>query len=440
VRSTELAVAAATTFAALLASYSAFRPVRDALIFDRDVDKLPWVFTGTLIAISLVSPLWSALLARRPPRRYVSLVFHAFAATAVVFFVVLRSGIAPVAVGRVFYVWSAVFNLFVVSVFWSLLADLLGQFTARKLYGWIAAGGTLGALLGPLLTDVLVAWIRPAGVLLMSAALLELAVLGVAWVRRAAAALPPPSAGDVDARPADSPPALTDAPLRGSGVFSDAFAGILSVLRTPYLGSIVGYVLCTSCAATFMYLAQARIVHDAHLETIARTRYLASIDWWTQGVVLVLQAGIAGPAIRRLGPGIVLCVLPIAYAVGLTVVAGTPTLGSLAAMLVITKAATHGLTRPSRELLFTVVSRDDKYRAKNAIDTLGYRLGDFVSGWLNTGLAAIGGAAVAIATFPLVALWLGLAASLAAGFRRRTAAKAAAPDAAPALAVTKEPR
>ena len=415
---TRLGIAGAATFAALLASYGAFRPVRDAMLFGHNPDSIPWVFLGTFIVVSIVSPIWSALLARRSPRRFVALAFHAFAACAVVFFLVMRAEIAPVAVGRVFYVWSAVFNMFVISIFWSLLADLLGPSTARQLYGPIAAGGTLGALAGPLLTRLLVGLITPPGVVLMSALLLELAVAGVFWVRRAAAGLDPASIAAPEPaapEPAAPMPAVADPPMAGGGPFT----GIAQVARSPYLASIVGYVLCTSTAATFMYLAQARIVHDAQLEDTARTSYLASIDTWTQVATLALQTVVAGAALKRFGPGVMLTVLPIAQAIGLSVIAARPSLAALAVVLVISKAATHGLTRPARELLFTVVDRDDKYRAKNAIDTIGYRLGDLGSSWLNTGLKALGAGALAIATFPLVAIWLGLAASVGLGFRRR---------------------
>jgi len=427
---TKLGVAGAATFAALLASYSAFRPVRDALILDRNPDSLPWLWLGTFVVISIVSPAWSALLARRAPRRFVALAFHVFAACAIVFFAVMRAGIAPLVVGRVFYVWSAVFNLFVISIFWSLLADLLGPATARLLYGPIAAGGTIGAFCGPLLTQLLVGVITPPGVVLLSALFLELAVVGVLWVRRAAAGLSPGTSAALDA-----PPAAADAPIARGGPFT----GIGHVARSPYLSAIVGYVLCTACAATFLYLAQARIVYDAKLDLTARTRFFASIDVWTQAGAFVLQTVIAAPAIRWLGPGLVLCVLPIAQAAGLSVVALAPSLAAIAVVQVIGKAATHGLTRPARELLFTVVTRDEKYRAKNAIDTIGYRIGDLASSWLNKGLAALGAGALAIATFPLVAIWLGLAAVIGVGFRRRVAQlPAEAPDGASGDALAKE--
>jgi AAA family ATP:ADP antiporter len=405
-----VAGAAAATFAALLASYGAFRPVRDALVLERNPDQLPWLFLASFAAISIVSPLWSALIARRPPRRYIAVAYHVFAACLIGFVIAIRTEVSPATVGRVFYVWSAVFNLFAVSVFWSLLSDLLGAGTARQLYGPIAAGGTLGAIAGPWLTGLLVGSIGVAGVLVISAVLLELAVVGVRWVRREAAGLAP--AGAVAAEPEH---------LAGGG----ALTGVVHVARSPYLAAIVGYVLCTACAATFMYLAQQRIVYAAHLDVAARATYQASIDRWTQIATFALQLFIAGPAIRWVGPGLVLAVLPIARAVGLTVLAATPSLAAVAVVQVIGNASTHGLTRPARELLFTVVSRDDKYRAKNAIDTIGYRFGDLGSSWLNKGLAALGSGALALATVPLVAIWIGLATAAGLGFRRRTSQRAA---------------
>jgi AAA family ATP:ADP antiporter len=400
----EVTAWAAATFAAVLASYSAFRPVRDALILDGDPEQLPWLFLTTFAAISVASPLWSALLARRAPRGTVPYAFHAFAGCAVGFCLIVRSGIAPVTVGRVFYVWSAVFNLFVVSVFWSLLADLLGPRTARQLYGPIAAGGTIGTIVGPALTAALVGTIGVAGVLAMSAVLLELAVLGVIRVRRVAERTLAAEAAEPERAP-------------GGG----AFTGIAYVARSPYLAAIVGYVLCTACAATFLYLEQAQLVKAALGDRVARTAFFASIDFWTAIVTLAMQVVVAGPAIRRLGPGLVLSVLPIVQLAGISILTWSPSLGALAVVMVIGKAATHGLTRPARELLFTVVTRDEKYRAKHAIDTIGYRFGDLASSWLYNGLRALkaGAGVLAAAAVPLVAIWLVLAGLLGAGFRRR---------------------
>ena len=237
---------------------------------------------------------------------------------------------------------------------------------------------------------------------------------------RAAAEVPsPPRKEALQHAAAPRPaPAETEAePLPSGG----ALTGVAHVARSPYLSSIVGYVLCTAFGATFMYLAQQRIIYDAHLELVARTSYLASIDRWTQTATFVLQLVVAGPAIRWLGPGLVLAVLPLARGIGLTVLGATSSLDALRIVQVIGNASTHGLTRPARELLFTVVSRDDKYRAKNAIDLIAYRFGDVGSSWGYQALASVaGGTALLAVTLPFVVVWLGCAAVLGIGFHRRS--------------------
>jgi AAA family ATP:ADP antiporter len=404
----ELAIVlwSAIAFGALLASYSAFRPVREALVLDGDPDHIPWLFTATFIAVSILSPAWGALVAKGP-RRVVPLAFHAFALCIVAFSIVVGNHVAPVTVGRVFYVWSAVFSLFVVSVFWSLLADLLGPGTARRLYGPIAAGGTIGTVVGPALTKAFVGSIGVAGVLALSAILLELSVAAVYQVRRSGRALAPE--GDAD------PP-----------VTGGALDGITHVARSPYLSAVAGYVLCTACAATFVYLAQADIAKHAIPDRVARTDFFATIDLWVALVTFVLQVVIAAPLLRWLGPGILLCVLPIVQAAGITTLVVAPSLTALVVFQVAARSATHGLTRPSRELLFTVLSRADKYRAKNVIDTAVYRFGDFSSSWLDLGLKRVhpGGGAVAIAAIALSTAWLVLATCAGIGFARRNKTEA----------------
>ena len=394
---------AAITFGALLASYMAFRPVRDALVLG-DFDNLQWLFTGTLIAVAILSSAWTWILGRTRPRRTVPKAFHAFAVCFIVFAVLVGNNVAPLAVSRIFYIWSACFNLFVVSVFWGLLADLLGPVIAKRLYGPIAAGGTAGALAGPALTGLLVDTIGIDGVLVMSAVLLELAVFGVTQVRRYGEKLE-----REDGVPVDNPTP------------GGAMRGFIQVAKNPYLLGIVLYVLCTATAATFMYLEQAGIVHAQMPDRVQATELFARIDFWTQAGTFVVQTLLATPLLAWLGPGVVLAFLPLAQGIGISALAAVPSIKTLVPVQIITRTLTHGLTRPARELLFTVVSRDDKYQAKHAIDTFGYRLGDFSSSWVYKGLKGIGagGVALAAAMLPIAAVWMGLALFLGVGYRRR---------------------
>jgi AAA family ATP:ADP antiporter len=383
-----------------MAAYSAFRPVRESIIVGRDPDHIPWLFLATLLVTLAVSSAWGKAVARAP-RHLVAITFHVFALCALGFAAAHHSTLDPVTVGRVFYVWGALFSLFVVSVFWSLLADLLGPDSASRLYGPIAAGGTIGTMVGPTLTRALVAHIGAAGVLVMSAILLELAAVCIVGLRRAAR--------EIDRSGGDRP------------VPGGAFDGLAHVARSPYLRSIVGYVLCTSITATFIYLQRVDVVKAARLADDARTEFFASIDLWVAIGAFVLQTLFAAPLIKRFGPGRVLCVLPIVQLVGLAVLVGRPDLDSVFVVLVAGAAATHGLTRPARELLFTVIHRDDKYRAKNVIDTVGYRLGDTVSGFLGQGLGEVSGGLLVGVAGALAVGWIALASLLGTGFDRARA-------------------
>jgi ATP:ADP antiporter, AAA family len=405
---TEWIVAAwsAITFGALLTAIMVSRPMRDSLALEGDPDQIPWLFTGTFAAFLISVPLWGSAVAKNP-RRVVPRTFHSIAGFSLVFFVLMLAGPAPVVTGYAFYIWSSVYNMLVVSAFWSLLADLFDPDTAKKLYGPISAGGTIGAFSGPLLTRLLLEYIDLAYMFLVIAAAFELAVIGSHQVRKYGALL------RIDPH--------AEKPLP-----HDPWAGLKHIRRNRYLTAIAGFVLCTSAAATFVYLAQADIVKaEFGKDRNARTIFFANVDLWTQGLTFGIQLFLARPLLSWVGPGIVLCLLPLAQGAGMFALAAAPTLATLVIVQVTSRTATHGLTRPARELLFTVVTRDEKYRGKHVIDTLVLRFGDFASSWLYTGLVALhaGTAVLAITAVPLTLGWLAIALILGVGFRRRAAAK-----------------
>jgi ATP:ADP antiporter, AAA family len=404
---TELIVAAwsAITFGSLLTAIMVARPVRDALALDGDVDQIPWLWTGTFVVFVFVAPIWGKAVTHEP-RQLVPRAFHFFAGCSLIFFALMRTELAPLATGYTFYIWSSVLNMLIVSAFWSLLADLFDPATAQKLYGPISAGGTIGAFAGPFLTKFSLEYVDVDAMFLLIAFFLELAVLGVYQVKRHGAQLLADGGRD-----AVLPP--------------DPFAGLKQVAGNGYLAAIAGYVVCTSIAATFVYLAQADIVKAELANRHARTEWFATIELWTQVVTFGAQLLLARPLLTRLGPGLVMCILPLVQGAGLVALDLAPTLTTIALISISSRSATHGLTRPARELLFTVVSRDDKYRAKNVIDTLVLRFGDFGAAWLRTWLAAIsaGAALLALAAVPLTVGWMALALVLGVGFRRRVSRK-----------------
>lgn len=396
---------AALTFFAVLTSYFVLKPVRDALVLDGDADFIPWLFTATFVSMVAIAGPWGALVARRPRGALVPVVYRAFAAQLLLFAVLFGADVSPVHVGQVFYVWLSVMNLFVVSVFWSLCSDLTRPEQGRRLFGPIAAGGTAGALVGPTITR-LAHDIEPAVLLVLAAVLLELAV----WTARAFLANAPAQL----AAPVATPPPTT-------GLGGSPWTGLVRVVRSRELAAIAGYALCAACLATFVYLRVGNIVREALPDRPERTAFYAEVEIWTGLATLALQLTSTARLLRWLGAGVVLAILPLVQGTGVIVLAMAPTLTVAIAVSATGRAATHALSRPSRELLFTALPRDDRYRAKNVIDTLVYRFGDVGSAWLHRGLVAIAVPIAAVAV-PLTAAWAALALVLGRGHRRRIAA------------------
>jgi len=400
-------------FFCLLCSYYILRPLRDEMGVAGGVRNLQWLFTGTFLAMLLAVPLFGAIVARLPRRRFVPLAYRFFIVNILIFFLLLRLDVATVQVARAFFIWVSLFNLFVVSVFWSLMADLYRNEQARRLFGFVAAGGTAGALLGPTLTAGLAVPLGPVNLLLISVVFLEIAVQCVRRLLRAA-----PAAGDGQAETSAAP---SDEAI-GGGVF----AGITEVLRSPYLLGICLYILLYTTTSTFLYFQQAHIVAGAFDDPAERTRVFALIDLCVGLLTLLIQCFLTGRIMPRLGVGPTLGILPLLTLLGFAALAIAPGLVALVSFQATRRAANFAISRPAREVLFTVIGPEQKYKAKNFIDTAVYRGGDAVSGWAFAGLSGLGLglSAIALVTLPIAALWLAL--SLHLGRRQeRLAAEAA---------------
>lgn len=374
------------------------RPLRDALVLEGNPDRIPWLFSASFLIFLVIAPIWGSVV-RKSPRRVVPASFHVFALGSLVFALLVKFKVGASVTPYAFYIWAAVYNQFIVSVFWSLLADLVGPDTARTLYGPISAGGTIGAFCGPLLTKFLLDQIGFSGVMVLPAVFLELAVIGSWQIKR--------SARGLEVTHEDAP--LPESPL----------AGLTRTAKSPYLASLAAFTLLTAIAATFVYYAQANLVKIELPDRHTRTDYFATLDLWQQGATFVVQLVVAPVLLRRFGPGPLLCLLPLLQLAGLIGFWLAPSIAMIAALHISSRTVALGLTRPARELCFTVVSRDDKYRAKNVIDTLMYRFGDFVSSWIFLALGL--GAGLISLTVPLAIGWVAIAIWLGLDFRRRTA-------------------
>jgi len=391
-------------FFALLAGYYVLRPLRDQMGIAGGVKNLPWLFTATFVTLLVAQPLYGALVARLPRARFIPIVYHFFAANLLVFWALLSFDVETAVVARVFFVWVSVFNLFAVAVFWSFMADLFTSEQGKRLFGFIGAGGTAGALLGPIITIWLSVPLGPVNLMIAAVIFLELAVFCVYRLER-----------NVVMRE------QAQAPTESIG--GSAFAAIPELVRSPYILGIGVWVALLSYAATIIYFEQAHIVSEAVKSAGLQTRIFASIDLAVSLLTLVTQLFITGQVLKRVGPGVAAAALPMVYIVGFAVLAVMPTLIVVVTVQVVQRWTNFAIANPARQLFFTVVTREEKYKAKNLVDVVVYRGSDALSGWIFDTLQGLGLklGAIALCSLPVVAGWAVLSLALGREQEKRSA-------------------
>ncbi|MET0062817.1 MAG: MFS transporter [Candidatus Thiodiazotropha endolucinida] len=383
-------------FFSLLSSYYIMRPIRDEMGVIAGVDKLQWLFTATFIVMLLAVPLFGYVTSRLQRKLFLPYIYYFFIVNILLFYLLFESGFSQILTARIFFVWLSVFNLFVVSVFWSFMTDLYKNEQARRLFAVIATGGTIGAITGPLLTTLLVQSIGNASMLLISAGLLGLSIISIyrliAWQRTQ--------------HEINEPHRLDDKPLGGA-----ILDGIRLALSSPYLLGICLLMLLFTLLSTFLYFQQAQIVKDAFSDSETRTSVFAAIDLSVNLLTLLLQTFVTSRLVKGVGLGITLALIPLLLAFGFLLLGFYPTLPVLIAVQVMRRAGNYAIMRPAREMLYVVLSREEKYKAKNFIDTVVYRGGDAVSSWLYAGLKSVGFTLSSIAwiAVPISLFWAWIA-------------------------------
>ncbi len=395
-------------FFLVLTALQALRPAREALGVEQGIDTVRWLFVGTAIVTLMVTPVFGFLVSRLRRLAFITATYLFFAASLLVFYFLLV--FAPDAVGqlsgRVFYVWFSVFNLFSTMVFWALMADRFTLEQSKRLFAVIAAGGTLGAIFGPSLVILLAEPLGTPGLLLVGATFLLLAIVAAWLVTRVQPERQPTAAGEPGSVPANDDRVV----IGGS-----AWEGWRAVIASPYLRGIAIYVLILAIIATFLYFTQLQMVAALGEDTDMRTTVFAQINVITQGATLLLQLVVASHLMKRLGVAVTLALLPIVVALGFI---GLAIFASLAALIVLQatfNAVQRAIMRPARETLFTVVSREDKYKSKSVLDTFVYRAGDVVGaqtegllGGLGLGLAGLTMIVVPLSVgWGVLGVWLG---------------------------------
>jgi len=365
-------------FVCLFAGYFMLRPIRESMGITAGVENLQWLFTATFFVMLAAVPLFAWLSARVPRLHFVDWVYGFFCANLLLFAALFLIQADSPWMARVFYVWISVYNLFVVSVAWSLMADVFDSDQAKRLFAFIAAGASVGGLTGPALSALLIGPLGESGLMLLAAVLLATAMTlkkGLMRWRESGGA----------GRPGAAPAENIRKPLRGN-----PFSGMTAVLKSPYLFGIAAFVVLLSTVTTFLYFEQARLVAEQFPDRAAQVRVFSLIDLVVQAGALVSQVFITGRVAQRLGVGVLLAVVPLVISVGFIGLMLAPSFGLLAAVMIVRRIGEYAFVRPGREMLFAPLDAESKYKAKNFIDTVIYRAGDAMSGWAKTVLDLFG--------------------------------------------------
>ena len=371
-------------FFCLLAAYYLLRPVRDEMGVLSGAHKLPWLFSAVFVTMLGVIPFFGWVAGHFSVKRLLPTVYGFFIVNLLGFFLALQSGVTLKALAPVFFVWLSVFNLFVVSVFWSFMADVFSTEAARRLFGCISAGGSLGAMTGPVITALAVKGIGVQGLLLASACLLMCA-LGcilalLQWYQQ--------SYGEELGRKrlSSSKPTQASAP--------SLWVGVVRILRSPYLLVIALYLMCYSVLSTFLYSQQTILIPQVIPGSEERMQLFATADLGINLLAFSLQFFATGWLLTRFGVIVMLTAMPMVSLIGFSV---------------LRRAGEFSITKPTRESLFTVVPREEKYQAKNVIDTVVHRGADATGTWIVSGLHGVGTtlSQMSFVAMPLALLWVG---------------------------------
>lgn len=422
-------------FFLILSAYYVLRPIRDAMGVAGGTQNLKWLFTATAVAMLLAHPLFAAIASRWPRKRFVTVTYRFFMLCLVAFFLLLdalpHGEQASIWVGRTFFVWISVFNLFVVSVFWSFMTDLYRERQSRRLFALIGVGGTLGAILGSSITAFLTGIFSPQALLWCSVLFLECAVFCLKRLDRRAGSPKPTRPTGGEGR-GDSPSdhkacaetARDEAPELGEEIIGGSpLEGIARVFRSPYLLGICVFMLLFTIGSAFIYGMVSRAVELTFPDDTQHPAIFARMDLAVNVLTLLTQLFLTGRIVKRLGVGLTLALLPLLSMLGFFTLAVAPVFVVVVVFNVLRRAGNFAIAVPMREVLYTVLPRRDKYKGKNFNDTFVYRTGDQIGIWSfgELGALGLGTAALAWTMVPVAGLWLLL--SLWLGRRQRGLAR-----------------
>ena len=388
----------------LMVAYYLLRPVRDAMASDWTDAELSTLWTINFFVSTGIVALYGVAVSRMPFRALVPAVYGFFAASFVAFYL-LESFVGRAMLDKIFYLWVSVFALFHVSVFWSFMADIFSKDQAGRLFAIIAAGASLGAIVGPLLSGVLAQFMAVESMILIAAFILLLPIPLIYYLDH----LGRTQLGNVS-QGATAIDAIGGNPLSGFREF----------VSNPYLLGIGVFIILYTGIGSFVYFEQKNLLAQYDRET--RTMIYGYRDALVNTLTYLLAFFVTGRLVTRVGMPVALAIVPLVLVFGMLVLAFSPVLLVAVGMHVVAKAGNYGVTRPAREVLFTLVDREDRFKTKPVIDIVAYRGGDVIMGWLFTGLSqgvGMGMAGIAVVGAAIAALWAAVGLLLGRSYNRR---------------------
>src|ERR1700736_3744823 len=375
----------------VLAGYYILRPIREEIGASSGVENLPWMYTATLVGMLIANTLFAAIVSRMSRRRFLPLAYRFAIANLFIFFLLMRAVPSEWQwlLARSFFVWVSVFNLFATTLFWAFMTDLFTAEQGKRLFGFIAVGGSLGAILGPLVPTFLVDRISTGVFCLMSAAMFEIAAQCVRFF---------------PAEFREQPQAATAEKPIGGNIWDS----VTHILRSPYLFAL--FIFIYTLTNTWAYFQQADLTQHQLADKSARTAFFGKLDFSVNTLTVLIQLCLTSRLLKLFGVPFTLVLMPALSGIGFLSIGYAPILIVLAIFQVVRRATGFALLRPAREILFTVLRREDKYKAKSVIDTFGYRLGDQVGAWSYRAMhgAGLSLSAISFIAVPIIAAWCAL--------------------------------
>ena len=396
-------------FFCVLSSYYILRPVREQMAVGSGPDTIPYLFVGTFIAMLVATPVFGWVASRFPRRVFLPWVYLFFISNIIIFWIVFSRAVNNdqeyIWLGRTFFVWLSVFNLFVVSVFWSFMADIYTREQGRRLFGVITAGGSVGALIGGAATSALVVPIGFQNLLPISATLLLIAILCISrlrnWVVR------------------EHEQEIAETVESGKPLGGNPLAGITHLLSSTYFAAIAISSVIASLLGTALYMFAAELIEIEIPNANEQTRFFSNMNVATSALSLVGQMFLVKHVVGRFGIGVSLTLLPVVSVVGFALLAFDPVLGVVAFLTVARRALGFGFSKPTTDMLYSVVTPEEKYKTKNFIETAVYRGGDVIGTWSVKLMSALGIAGISFVMLPFAVLWAIVALWLGNDYRRQ---------------------